>query len=83
MRAVCYVNCELFYIRGGGTNETSSLDCKKRKKLRNFLRFLKLADEKQKIVFNFIQEESHKHSDTKRFVFGDLALNSLKLYMKK
>ena len=42
-----------------------------------------LADEKQKIVFNFIQEESHKHSDTKRFVFGDLALNSLKLYMKK
>ena len=47
------------------------------------MRFLKLADEKQKIVFNFIQEESHKHGNTKSFVFGDLALNSLKLYMKK
>ena len=47
------------------------------------MRFLKLTDEKQKIVFNFIQEESHKHGNTKSFVSGDLALNSLKLYMKK
>ena len=34
------------------------------------MRFLKLADEKQLMVFNFIREESYKYGATKTFFGG-------------